>query len=238
MGVGDRDRTTGGPDRLLGSREGSPRPSCERPRVANGRVEHVGRREDRLADPEAHGLGRRNVAARIHHLPGATRSRKLRQALRPTGSRDHADQDLGLADLGIVGQISKIRGEGELQAPAQRESVDRRDRDLGHRLEQIQRVRQCRHHRSDLGGPERRHLLHVGARREDLRAAPQNESPDVLSPSGFGERPTELESDGVADRVGRRPVDPHDPDPVVDIQVDELHAPILPDPREARPAPG
>ena len=79
------------------------------------------------------------------HLPagedqvlGSARADQAGQPLRAAAARDDAEQDLGLAEPGLLAGDAEVAGQRQLATAAEREAGDRRDggpRDVGHRVE-------------------------------------------------------------------------------------------------------
>src|SRR5207253_6108551 len=88
------------------------------------------------------------------------------EPLRAAPAGDDAEVDLGLAEPRVARGVTQVATERELAAAAQREAVDRRDRRLGHLLEQARRLVAERAPLLRLAGAEAAHVLDVRARDE------------------------------------------------------------------------
>ena len=102
-------------------------------------------------------------------LLGPRRTDEPGEALRAAGAGDDAEQDLRLAEPGVVAGDAQVAAQRELAAATERVAGDRGDRrlgDAGHGGERgLQRGRAVDHLLVGPGG----HLLDVGAGREHLR---------------------------------------------------------------------
>ena len=178
------------------------------------------------AGPVRRAPGRRLVGghlpAGVDQIPGPPRPDRCVKRWVPPAPGITPMPDLRLTDLPVDGQVSQIGGERQLEPTAERVPVDRRDRDLRHRLEHVERVAERRHHRDGPPRARTRHGLDVRSRREDLRPAPDHHGPDVVAAVGLAERLLQLQPHLVVDRVGGRPVQTDLPHTVVDLEPDEL----------------
>jgi hypothetical protein len=173
--------------------------------------------------------------AREHHLPRTRETDQTREPLGSTRAGDDAQTYLGQPELRVLPGDPEIAGERHLEAAAEREPLDRGDRDLRDRLEVAAGLLERADVLRDLVRPVVDHRLDVGAGREDLLAPPDHDGPNGFVPrhgrGGLGE----LARDGAGECVRGRLVDADRRDPAVDVDADELpHGrPILAD-RRAR----
>src|SRR4029453_15465210 len=89
------------------------------------------------------------------------------QPLRAARSGDDPQPDLGQAEPGVLGGEPEVAREGDLEPTAQREPVDRGDRDLRDRLEVAAGLLETADVLGDLLRPVADHRLDVGTRRAD-----------------------------------------------------------------------
>ena len=135
-----RDRATRRPQRWPPSRRRAPAagPSANARATSTAVVQHLGR-----AGPRGRRCRARRASsaphetARVHEVARTTRADQVRQPLRASRPRDHPERDLRLPDGRVVRQEPQVRRERELEPAAEREAVDRRDRDRGDFLEQV-----------------------------------------------------------------------------------------------------
>ena len=131
------------------------------------------------------------------------RPHSAREPLRPAPAGDDPEVDLRLAELRARRRVADVARERELAAAAEREAVDRGDRRLGHRLEQLRdlvaeppHAFACldvhRAHRLDVGAGDERAVAgageHDGAharRRRAARASRSRSSVSVATSSAF-----------------------------------------------------
>jgi hypothetical protein len=164
----------------------------------------------------------------VHHPAGEDQvlgPRRADQPGQPLGAAragDEAELDLGLAELGVVGDDPPVAGQRQLAAAAERVPGDGRDHRLRNLRDAVERRGQgARPHRHLLvrGGGE---LLDVRARGEHLRAAVDDHGPDRRV---FGRRvrglPQFLLDLGV-ERVHRGPLESDGADSVTRLQPYEL----------------
>ena len=186
-----------------------------------GRVDVVGR-DDLVDDAKRQRLVGLDEPSGVDDVLGLARADQARQSLRAAGAGDDAELDLRLADLDVVTGDSPVRGEGKLEAAAERVSGDRGDdrlrdgRDLG------QGPGQLGAELRDLGVAARRHLLDVGATGEGLLAAVEDHRADVVAVRRLLRGLREFGRDLGVQRVDRRAIQADRADPVLDLQGYEL----------------
>src|SRR5438309_1254590 len=211
-----------GSDRVFGGRERLARSPCERPRVLHRLLEDRAGGVYHLRDTQPDRGRGIELHARVDELPRHPRPDQSRQSLGAAGAWDHAERDLGLADPGVVREVAQVASERQLQPAAEREARDRGDRDLPDAFQQIADVTERLHARAHLVLAPTGHRLDVGPRREELRAAPDDEGADIGSLFRFTDRFAELDPDPKIDRVRGRAIDADHADAIVDLETNEL----------------
>src|SRR6266566_495004 len=211
-----------GSDRMLGGRERLARSPRERPRVPDRLLEDRSGGVDHLRDTQPDRRRGIELHPRVHEVTRHPRPDQSRQSLGPAGARDHAERDLGLADPGVVREVAQVASERQLQPAAEREARDRGDRDLPDAFQQVADVTERLHARAHLVLAPAGHRLDVGPRREELRAAQDDEGADVGSLFRFADRFAELDPDPQIDRVRGRAIDADHADAIVDLETNEL----------------
>ena len=132
-------------------------------------LELIGR-DDAVHDAELQRARRRDVVAEQAQLDRRSATREAQQPLRAAEARDHAEVDLGLAELRVLARDAQMTRHRQLHPAAEREAADRRDHrfpeplDLAHHLLAEARELERLHRR------QRRELGDVRARDERLAA--------------------------------------------------------------------
>lgn len=137
----------------------------------------------------------------------------------PCGARDQAEQDLGLAELGVVGGDPVVGAERQFAAAAQGVPGDGRDDrlgDAGDGGERLLEAAGARDHRRVVHLP---HLLDVGPGREDLLAAVEDHGAYVVAVGHLLGEGLETVLDGDVQGVHRRAVEPDGADAVGDVEM-------------------
>ena len=229
------ERAIGGRHRALGRGVGEQGPGGERSGLVDGdAIDLVGRRHP-VDEPDRERLGGIHLPPRQDQVAGLREADQAGEPLRSTRAGDDPQFDLGQAEPRILGDAPDVAGKRHLEAATQRESVDRRDRDLRDRLEVAAGLLERPHVRGDLVRPVPDHRLDVGARGEDPLAAPDDDGANGLVSGDASGGLGQLERDGARERVRGRPVDADRGDPALGVDADELpHGrPILADPRRS-----
>src|SRR4051794_27146513 len=105
--------------RLLGGPERDRRTVDELPRECHGLGVHVVRRDDLVDEADLECLGSPHVPPGEDQVLGLRRPDEAGQALRAAGARDDAEQDLRLADAGIVAGDTEVGGHREVEPTPQ-----------------------------------------------------------------------------------------------------------------------
>ena len=134
----------------------------------DGREQHLGVGYDPVHEPEGEGLVGVHLATGQDQVLRPRRTDEARQALGPAAAGDNPEQHFGLPELGALTADAKVAGEGELEAPAQRVAVDRRD---GDPRQGGQRAKCRMEVGGDLVGLDRAELGDIGPGREDALTA-------------------------------------------------------------------
>ena len=185
-------------------------------------VDVVGR-DDLVDQPDLERLRRPHVPAGEDEVLGLGRADQPGEPLGAAGARDDPEQDLRLSDAGVVPGDAEVRGHREFQPAAERVAGDRGDdrlRDAGQLGEGVLEPGRRGGH---LAGRHGRHLLDVGAGREDLLAAVEDDGAHVVAAADLERSLAELVLQRPAQRVHRRAVQPDGRDPVLDLDPDVLH---------------
>src|SRR5207247_1367050 len=135
---------------------------------------------------------------------------------------DDAQLDLGLPELGVVGGVTEVGGEGELTPPAEAEAVDGGDGDLRDVLDERKGLLETADPPLHLARRGLRHLLDVRSGSEDLLPSPDDPRPNVLPDRGLGGHFHEVTCEVVVDRVHGRTVQSDRADAVLDLESNEL----------------
>ena len=157
-------------------------------------------------------LGEDRVAGQVH-LERLGLAHQPRQPLRAAEAGDDPEVDLRLAERRRLGREPEVARHRQLTAAAEGDAVDRRDRGRARRLHLAQhRVAAVQQARAG-GGVHLRELLDVGAggEREDVRGRDHHRA-DLGARVAVLPQLAELGDHLRAERVGRRPVEPHDRD--------------------------
>ena len=94
-----------------------------------------------MTRPSVSGLVHRHQAAADHQLHRARLADEARQPLRAAGAGQHAERDLGQADLAaVLPRDAEVGGHRDLEAAADGVAVQRRDDELRRLLEPVQRL--------------------------------------------------------------------------------------------------
>src|SRR5205814_4555002 len=126
-----------GSDRGLRRCEGPPRAPGEAAGVVDGDLEDLAARLDAFDQPDLQGLLRVEASAAVDEPPRSPGPDERREALRAARAGDHAEADLRLAEGRVVRGVPEVATEGQLEPAAQGVAVDRGDRDLRQRFEEI-----------------------------------------------------------------------------------------------------
>src|SRR5262245_20078547 len=147
---------------------------------------------------------------------GDAKAADARQPLCPAPSRKDPEIHLRLAELRVRSRVAKVAGERELAAAAEREPVDRRERDLRRDLEQLPYLVAERAPVLGLLDREAAHVLDVRAGRERLVARTgEDDHAHGVVPSQIGQALAQLAERVDVERVhGLGPVDGDDRDRV------------------------
>jgi hypothetical protein len=188
---------------------------------------------------QAHGpaLVGAEEATRVDHRLGPRRADQPGQPLGAAGPGDDAQEDLGLAEPGVVGRKPEVGGQGQLAAAAERVAGHGGDHHLGDAGQGGEGGLEVGRPGRDLGEAATVHLLDVGPGGEHLLAAPEDDRTDPLVVAGLARRVPQLVLDLGVERIDGRPVEPDGPDPagLVDLQTYELtHQRSLPAVRQRR----
>jgi hypothetical protein len=146
-------------------------------------------------------------APRVDDVLGPTDADQTRKALRAAGPRDHAQEDLGLAQLGVLGGDAEVARHRQLTPAAERVAVDRRDGHLRQPLEPREDVLEVPDPLEHRDGILRGHLLDVRSCREDLLSSPHDHGAHVVVRLGRCNSVIDLRRDLPVERVHLRTVE-------------------------------
>ena len=91
----------------------------------------LGRGDDLVDEPDGERLGGAHDPAGEDEVLGLRRPDEAREALGAAGAGDDAEEDLGLAEPGVVGRDAEVAGERDLAPAAERVAGDGGDGRLG-----------------------------------------------------------------------------------------------------------
>ncbi len=187
-----------------------------------GRVVHLGRRHHLVHQPDLQRLGRLHHSAGEDQVLGPRGADQPGHPLGAAASRDDPEQDLRLAQLGVVGAHPAVAAQRHLHAAAQGVTGDRGHGRLGHLGQRAEAGGQPAGHRSDVRVGHAGHLLDVGTRGEHLLPAVHHDRAHVRAPAGLLGAALQLLLHLPAERVHRGPVQPDGAHAAVDLEPHEF----------------
>ena len=147
-------------------------PAAQLGRPRERRVEDVVGRHDPVHQPDRQRLLGPDLATGEDELLGPGRPDQAGQALGAAAAGDHAEQDLGQPEAGVLGADTEVAGQRQLQTTAQGVPVDRGD---GRPWDGRQRTQRVGEAGADGPCPAVAQLHDVGAGGEDPPAAPEHD---------------------------------------------------------------
>ena len=212
----------GFPDRAVPRARMRARPRAGACREIHGRCQQVAVRQA-IDQRRLREHRRRDGLAAQDHVQRGLDANQPREPLRPAGSRQETELDLGQAELRVLVHHTVMATERELETAAKREPRHGRHDRLRRRLERRDHVAQVR------GGLHRRRteFLDVGARRERRIAADQHDRPRRRIRERAIEALDQLPAQCVTQAVDRRVREGEDRDPVTQRVFDVFHVTLL-----------